>query len=113
MTNRSGTCLRSWDALSRACASRPDVSGCLGFGLALVTGLDHFPPANPLVSAPGRIRTCDRLLRRQLLCPAELQAPGLQLCMPKVTRGQHARGESDEPAASGAAPVSYRRVRDT
>src|SRR5258708_5206493 len=44
-------------------ASRPGVSGCLGFGLALVTGLDHFPPANPLVSAPGRIRPCDRLLR--------------------------------------------------
>ena len=29
-----------------------------------------------LVSAPGRIRTRDRLLRRQLLCPAELRAPG-------------------------------------
>src|SRR5580698_6591394 len=28
-----------------------------------------------LAGAPGRIRTCDRLLRRQLLCPAELQAP--------------------------------------
>ena len=26
-----------------------------------------------LLSAPGRIRTCDKLLRRQLLCPAELQ----------------------------------------
>src|SRR5258708_35107579 len=24
-------------------ASRPDVSGCLGFGLAVATGLDHFP----------------------------------------------------------------------
>jgi hypothetical protein len=38
--------------------------------------------------APGRIRTCDRLLRRQLLCPAELQAPGLQFCTAKVTRLQ-------------------------
>jgi hypothetical protein len=26
--------------------------------------------------APGRIRTRDPLLRRQLLCPAELRAPG-------------------------------------
>ena len=25
--------------------------------------------------APGRIRTCDHLLRRQMLCPAELRAP--------------------------------------
>jgi hypothetical protein len=41
-----------------------------------------------LAGAPGRIRTCDRLLRRQLLCPAELQAPGLQFCSAKVTRGQ-------------------------
>jgi adenosylcobinamide-phosphate synthase len=30
--------------------------------------------------------------------------------MPKVTRGQHAGGESDEPAAPGAAPVSYRHA---
>jgi hypothetical protein len=30
-----------------------------------------------LACAPGRIRTRDRLLRRQLLCPAELQAPEL------------------------------------
>jgi hypothetical protein len=29
-----------------------------------------------LASAPGRIRTRDPLLRRQLLCPAELRAPG-------------------------------------
>src|SRR5260370_20703337 len=32
-------------------------------------------PDNPLTSAPGRIRTRDPLLRRQLLCPAELRAP--------------------------------------
>ena len=30
----------------------------------------------PQFSAPGRIRTRDPLLRRQLLCPAELRAPG-------------------------------------
>jgi hypothetical protein len=40
------------------------------------------------VGAPGRIRTCDRLLRRQLLCPAELQAPAEPLCRAKVTREQ-------------------------
>ena len=37
------------------------------------------------VSAPGRTRTCDPLLRRQLLYPTELRAPGTTLCMPKVT----------------------------
>ena len=37
----------------------------------------RFPSeAFPQVSAPGRIRTRDPLLRRQLLCPAELRAPG-------------------------------------
>src|SRR5271165_5448267 len=34
-----------------------------------------FPQVRWLVSAPGRIRTRDPLLRRQLLCPAELRAP--------------------------------------
>ncbi len=37
------------------------------------------------LSAPGRTRTCDLLLRRQLLYPTELRAPGTTLCMPKVT----------------------------
>ena len=36
--------------------------------------------------APGRTRTCDRLLRRQLLYPAELQAPTGILCPRQVTR---------------------------
>ena len=40
--------------------------------------------------APGRTRTCDPLLRRQLLYPTELRAPGTTLCMPKVTRRPHA-----------------------
>ena len=35
-----------------------------------------FPQVERQFSAPGRIRTRDRLLRRQLLCPAELRAPG-------------------------------------
>src|SRR5262245_33388268 len=30
------------------------------------------------MSAPGRIRTCDPRLRRPMLCPTELRAPGLQ-----------------------------------
>ena len=37
------------------------------------------------VGAPGRTRTCDRLLRRQLLYPAELQAPTRTLCPIRVT----------------------------
>ena len=36
--------------------------------------------------APGRIRTRDPLLRRQPLCPSELQAHGSPLCRAKVTR---------------------------
>ena len=35
--------------------------------------------------APGRTRTCDRLLRRQLLYPAELQAPTRTLCPMQIT----------------------------
>jgi hypothetical protein len=34
-----------------------------------------FPHVKRPISAPGRIRTRDPLLRRQLLCPAELRAP--------------------------------------
>ena len=41
-----------------------------------------------LAGAPGGIRTPDRLLRRQLLYPTELQAPGLQFSPAKVTRWQ-------------------------
>jgi hypothetical protein len=47
----------------------------------------------PQVSAPGRIRTRDPLLRRQLLCPAELRAP----------EGNCARGRSRD---------GYARVAD-
>ena len=39
------------------------------------------------VSAPGRIRTRDPLLRRQLLYPAELQALRITLCRIEVTQG--------------------------
>src|ERR1700722_7752904 len=39
-----------------------------------------------LAGAPGRTRTCDRLLRRQLLYPAELQAPTRTLCPMQITR---------------------------
>ena len=38
---------------------------------------DPLRAATPRLRAPGRTRTCGRLLRRQLLYPAELQAPGL------------------------------------
>src|ERR1022692_2449022 len=47
----------------------------------LLNGGDDMPHIGPELGgragAPGRTRTCDRLLRRQLLCPSELQAPGL------------------------------------
>ena len=39
--------------------------------------------------APGRTRTCDRLLRRQLLYPAELQAPTGTLCTMQITCWTH------------------------
>ena len=44
-------------------------SGCLVSQSSVSAGQDH------LAGAPGRIRTRDPLLRRQLLCPAELRAP--------------------------------------
>src|SRR5260370_23875037 len=47
--------------------------------------------------APGGTRTPGRLLRRQLLYPAELQAPGLQLCPAKVTRGQQCGASRPSP----------------
>ena len=43
-----------------------------------------------LVSAPGRIRTRDPLLRRQLLCPAELRAPEGN-CARRRSRDGHVR----------------------
>jgi hypothetical protein len=46
--------------------------------------------AFPQVSAPGRIRTRDRLLRRQLLCPAELRALG-DHCGRRISRLGHVR----------------------
>ena len=43
-----------------------------------------------LTSAPGRIRTRDPLLRRQLLCPAELRALG-DYCAWRISRLGHVR----------------------
>src|SRR5580700_10771014 len=51
------------------------------------------------VGAPGRTRTCDRLLRRQLLYPAELQA----LTGHIVPDGSHTRDT----------PLSWRWLRAT
>jgi hypothetical protein len=50
------------------------------------------------LSAPGRTRTCDPLLRRQLLYPTELRAPGTTLCMSKVTCRPQAGWLSVAPA---------------
>ena len=56
--------------------------------------------------APGRTRTCDPLLRRQLLYPTELRAPGTTLCMPKVTCRPQAGWLS---VAAEGPPTSARR----
>ena len=67
------------------------------------------------LGAPGRTRTCDPLLRRQLLYPTELRAPGTTLCMPKVTCGPRAGSlyvASPDPAIPArhvAAPGPPRR----
>ena len=63
---------RSWPRTGTAAAHNPRKHDAADLG---------FP-----VGAPGRIRTRDPLLRRQPLCPAELQAPGHPLCITKVTR---------------------------
>ena len=60
---------------------------------------EAFSQVNWLMSAPGGTRTPGRLLRRQLLYPTELQAPGLQLWRIKVTRGQQCE---DEPGPTQA-----------
>ena len=56
-----------------------------GLVSARITQTDMASELEFPVSAPGRTRTCDPLLRRQLLYPTELRAPGTTLCMPKVT----------------------------
>ena len=68
------------------------------------------------LSAPGRTRTCDPLLRRQLLYPTELRAPGTTLCMPKVTCRPRAgslcvavRGRAIPTRHSGWPGVPHRR----
>ena len=43
---------------------------------------------NGIAGTPGRIRTCDLLLRRQPLYPSELQAPTERKCTPGGRGGQ-------------------------
>jgi hypothetical protein len=69
-----------------------------------------------LAGAPGRTRTCDRLLRRQLLYPAELQAPKGSLCPMQVTRRTHivvAWLSPGNPRPSTPAESARRRQRPT
>src|SRR3984957_2473422 len=56
--------------------------------------------------APGRTRTCDRLLRRQLLYPAELQAPKRTLCPMQLTW----RTRLVATVPDFLAAIAYRRV---
>ena len=55
------------------------------------------------VSAPGRIRTRDPLLRRQLLCPAELRAPERNCARPR-SRDGHAKVPVCRPLATQIRP---------
>src|SRR5580704_12865601 len=59
--------------------------------------------------APGRTRTCDRLLRRQLLYPAELQAPTRTLCPMEVTCWTHLAVPEAAFWAASTPPGSARR----
>jgi hypothetical protein len=66
----------------------------------------------PQVSAPGRIRTRDPLLRRQLLCPAELRAPK------KIVHGEdHAtatrRSQCVAPSSRSPRETTSCRPRDS
>src|SRR5271165_2298794 len=62
-----------------------------------------FPQVRWLVSAPGRIRTRDPLLRRQLLCPAELRAPERNCARP-TSRDGHAKVPVCRPLATQIRP---------
>src|SRR5579859_5673477 len=65
----------------------PPYSGWLPFWLPTTPSQGR---RNPVTSAPGRIRTRDPLLRRQLLCPAELRALG-DHCAWRISRLGHVR----------------------
>ena len=55
-----------------------------------------------LGGAPYRTRTCDPLLRRQMLYPAELRAPTSPLATPHSRRGPAQAARAAEPRRTGA-----------
>src|SRR5690348_11749150 len=59
------------------------------------------------LGAPGRIRTRDPLLRRQLLYPTELQAP-TDDCAGSRTRRGHVHGTAVIKVKAGAGPHAPR-----
>ena len=74
-----------------ACALRPDMADCLGFRRRRIARkLRYFPMSNGRSVRPAGIRTRDPLLRRQLLCPAELRAPERNCARPR-SRDGHAK----------------------
>ena len=76
--------LATWalDVVIRSIVSEPDGDPAFGlfvlfFAVADVISHDD----SELYCTPDRIRTCDRLLRRQMLYPTELQAHALALAV--------------------------------
>src|SRR6266851_3890245 len=77
---------------------------CLNYGYRpAAKGPRYFPRSDGLTSAPGGIRTPGRLLRRQLLCPAELRAPERNCAWPRSHEG-HAKVAVCRPLAAQIRP---------
>jgi hypothetical protein len=72
-------------------------------------GVKHlliFVALNVLPGAPGRIRTRDPLLRRQLLYPAELQAPTERIVQDPGNAEDTSAGYGRDHAGWRAAPMT-------
>jgi hypothetical protein len=61
-----------------------------------------------LISAPGRIRTCDPRIRSPLLCPAELRAHGIKLLQNRMFSAENTTSET--PSGSSRAAVAHDRA---
>ena len=71
-----------------ACALRPDMADCLGFRRRRIARkLRYFPMSNGRSVRPEGFEPPAALLRRQLLCPAELRAPERNCARPRSRDG--------------------------